>query len=233
MYRIRHFLLLAIIAISLVSCSKSIDYVPESGQVEYEIHYCKELKNNGMVGSFLPRKVISRFNDHGIHIQSEGVLGMFSMNLVATTETSFATIEIDNQKYIVDVESIFEYEEAEEALDTTNVIFDTEMIDINGWPSCSVKSTNKTPIGDVKISAFYVPDTQHDEEIAGMRGFRVPGMITALNISVDQYNVMLSLTKVQEMTVKDSEFAKPAGYTPKTAKEMVDIISPFVCPPEN
>ncbi len=150
---------------------------------------------------------------------------MCRLRLVTSVRESFAAIEIESQKYIVPLASVTETDEAQTAMDSVQIFRDDTIVDVSGWPSKNICSSQKTPYGELRVSAYYVPVDNGGKQLSDLQGFEVPGMVTAMNISLDEYNVMLSLTGLKDVEVSSTEFARPSGFTQKSAAELMEIIS--------
>ncbi len=215
----------------LAACAKKekLDYVPESGQAKYEIHYSSELRNNALVGAVLPDKVTARFNRNGLRFNMTGKLNTFTVDIVATTTHSFFAMKIDNDKYLIPLSDVAKRDDAQELAESVEIVQIDSLTNIGGWMSKSMNARQETELGTVEVEAFYVPIDADGRELADMPIKSIPGLITAMKIAMGETEIMFSLNELSDEEVLDDEFAVPTDYETTTPEalyeELQDVIN--------
>lgn len=221
--------------IVLTACSQGtkIDYVPDSAKLEYDVVYSEDLKSSGIAGQFLPRRLSGMYSSDGVKMSATGALGMFKLNVVLTPDRSFVTIDLEDERLMMDLNDMLN-DMAEVSTDSfVRVLEDDTIIDISGWPSkhMSITCLTSEKLGyDLNVSVFYV-EADFDREFRFVKNApmtKIPGMITAMSIHLGETNVLATLNSVEDCKVEPSNFLEPRGYMKVNIAEVDSLMGAYM-----
>lgn len=207
---------------SAVSCTQEANHEggtpPDSGTVEYEITYSKDIHDDLSIGQFLPRKLQGEYNSHGIKMGASCGLGMVDLNVVFTNKDSYMELALPDMHILLPIEKLVLQDSIDAHINEILVERDDDMVDVMGYQSkrllISLTGSNEVGnkgFGPGQMEVFYAPLPDVDHRIAGLPQFSVPGLITAMKLISDDSSIMFMLSKLKEKEVNDEIFRRPAG----------------------
>lgn len=223
-------LLLALLActttLMLVACGhETATTVPVEGVVEYDIMYSGNIKANNITCSMLPSKIKCRYNKDGFKLSSQAGLGMAKLSIVATSDDSYMTMDINGDKYLAPFAKLFTEEDYQRRNTQIKLNESEETEIVAGWESKLTTAVCQSPIGEVRIDTYYVPEPRLNRELKDSPIPNVPGLITALKITNADSNVIIILSDIYTDKVSSDEFIRPTAYCNReTNRENIDSL---------
>lgn len=201
--------------------------IPDAGFATYEVTYSKVLRDDPTFGAYLPRNVSCVYDSTGIKATASAPLGIVVLSIVMGPHGSFITTSFDKAKLLVPLGDLWEAGGSDNAEDGLTVVQSKSRQDIAGYLSTHLTISPKDPDIHGCVDLFFVPfDTESPGrdrwDVEDLR--RPAGLITAMNISYDECNVMLLLKDVKRRdSIDRHEFERPRGYIEASKRDIVSV----------
>lgn len=201
--------------------------IPDAGRATYEVTYSKVLRDDPTFGAYLPRNVTCVYDSTGIKATASAPLGIVVLSIVMGPHGSFITTSFNKAKLLVPLGDLWEAGGSDNAADALTVTQSEARQDIAGYLSTHLSLSPKDPDIHGCVDLFFVPfDSDSPErgewDVEDLR--RPAGLITALNISYDECNVMLLLKYVKRLdSIDRHEFERPRGYIEASKRDIVSV----------
>lgn len=216
-----------IIVVASCGSEETEEGIPDAGRATYEVTYSKALRDDPTFGAYLPRNVSCVYDSTGIKATASAPLGIVVLSIVMGPHGSFLTTSFDKAKLLVPLGDLWEAGGSDNAADALTVTQSEARQDIAGYLSTHLTLSPKDPDIHGCVDVFFVPfdpeTTRRDKwDVEDLR--RPAGLITAMNISYDECNVMLLLKDVKRLgNVDRHEFERPRGYIEASKRDIVSV----------
>ncbi|MBR6250447.1 MAG: hypothetical protein IKR17_04520 [Bacteroidales bacterium] len=206
------------------ACQEQYNNVPDEAVVEYDVLYSNDIKESfGPVGEFLPSKATVNFNEYGIRVEAQGILSMYTIGLICTTKDAFGLFDYSDYQLVLPLQSLASMFGGVGFSDSITIVREnTKYINVCGMEATDIEMVSRSPIGDVNISAFYVPTRDNGNRLS-IGNIKIPGLPTSINLNKGESNVVIRLKSIHAEKVDNKLFNRPIGFRETSIDEFDGI----------
>lgn len=214
----------SVVVLMACACQEQYNSVPDQAVVEYDVLYSNDIKESfGPVGEFLPSKAVVKYNEEGLRVEAQGILSMYTIGLVCTTKDAFGLFDYSDYQLVLPLQSLASMFGGVGFSDSITIVREnTKYINVCGMEATDIDMISRSPIGDVNISAFYVPTRDNGNRLS-LGNIKIPGLPTSINLNKGESNVVIRLKSIHAEEVNNKLFNRPIGFRETTIDEFDEI----------
>ncbi len=218
-----------------VACTQtSVDVVPSSAKVSYEIVYSGDLLNDETIGPFLPRNATGVYNKNGLKLAATAPFGFVKTTLVYSHNDFYAAVDIDKAKFLVSFndfrsalrDSIERYNELTYLGRQTIANYMSEhyhKIFVNEDGNCIYADLFCIPLGANVRTGVTASDGNYVSNQDSIT-HDIPFLITALSLTYDESNILFLLNDLEGIEdLPPGEFERQNCYVETSINDLIAL----------
>ncbi len=219
--RLKHLVLLFIVAFVINSCNIQLGGKFDEGIIEYDLKYLEDENKNPII-SLLPTTMSFQFKDNNCIQSVEGWMGIFKMGGIYNNDEQITTafLKIMADKYIYQGNSAFGYNEYPDM----KIEFTDETKEIAGFKCKKVNII--IPDSEIENFSVYYTDKINLENANLFNPFKeIPGVLLEFQYEMFDITTSLTATRVEQIEITDETFDLPVGFKNVSKEEMEEVIN--------